>query len=180
MLSRSGRGDERDFQYDFQGPNQEQGSELPLSVTFSSTYLINVTLLDTATTNGCINNGLITFTDSPARNSNSLSALPCMPKTLGPNNQHCVWSMGMNVCICSHVLSPVKCTGRLSTRFRALHHCVRLCAQVCVCECQIILARIAAARGRPFVSNQTKWRAVDLPRIFLNLYLFEMGRGQLN
>lgn len=132
MLSQSRGVDERDFQYDFQGPNQEQDSELPLSVTFSWTYLINVTLLDTATTNGCINNGLITFTDSPARNSNSLSALPCMPKTPGPNNQHCVWNMGVDVCICSHVLSQVKCTGRLSPRSPALHYCVRLRAHVCV------------------------------------------------
>lgn len=127
MLSRSRRVDERDFQYDFQGPNQGQDSELPLSVTFSWTYLINVTLLDTATTNGCINNGLITFTDSPARNSNSLSALPCIPKTLGPNNQHCVWSVGAAACICSCVLSQIKCTGRQSARTLVLHQCVWLC-----------------------------------------------------
>lgn len=59
-----------------------------LRVTFSWTCLINVTLLDAAATNGCINNGLITFPDSPARNSNPLPAASCMPKMPGPNNHH--------------------------------------------------------------------------------------------
>lgn len=123
-------------------------------MTFSWTYLINVTLLDTATTNGCINNGLITFTDSPARNSNSLSALPCMPKTPGPNNQHCVWNMegvvvvvvGRGVCICWRAVTQVKCTEMF-----VVFVCVRPRARAPVPN---YLGRgswpgMAAARGRP-------------------------------
>lgn len=54
--------------------------------------------------------------------------------------------------------------------------CAAVCSYVVVCECQIILAKYLGQRSggerETFVSNQRKWRAVDLPRIFLNLYLF--------
>lgn len=46
---------------------------------------------------------------------------------------------------------------------------------VLVRSCQIILAEHlgpdSGGERETFVSNQRKWRAVDLPRIFLNLYL---------
>ena len=158
-------------------------------MTFSWTYLINVTLLDTATTNGCINNSLITFTDSPARNSNSSSALPCMPKTLRPNIQHCAWSIGgVDACgvvrVCYAKLSaPGGCRPYSPPHATSACTAPRLCTQF-VCECQIILAedlgQDSGSERETFVSNQRKWRAVDLHRISLNLYLFETRRGQPN
>lgn len=151
-------------------------------MTFSWTYLINVTLLDTATTNGCINNGLITFTDSPAKNSNSLSVLPCIPKTLAPNNQHCVQRMGVDrsLRVCVYLLGYVKpnqvykkAVGMYS---RIASVCVAACVWgIAVCQCQIILApylgQDSGSERETFVTNQRKWRAVDLPCIFLSLYL---------
>ena len=132
-------------------------------MTFSWTYLINVTLLDTATINGCINNGLITFTDSPARNSNSLSAPCCIPKTLG---------LIINS-VCRTSLTELSLQEGCFMYSCTPSACVAACA--CAQFCQIILAAYLGRDGgferETFVTNQRKWRAVDLPRIFQSLYL---------
>lgn len=64
---------------------------------------------------------------------------------------------------------------------RAASVCTAACSCVVVCGCQIILAKyLGQDRGserETFVSNQRKWRAVDLPRIFLKLVsLLDMKR----
>lgn len=125
-------------------------------MTFSWTYLINVTLLGTATTNGCINNGLITFTDTPARNSNSLSAPHCISKTPGPNNQHSV---------------PRLRRGRFRAKPRAKK------------GAELSWSGGYGGRGcerETFVTNQGKWKGIDLPAIARSSYLCKTRGGRGN